>query len=107
MPMDAGWPPSYVPFAMGQRCWTGYAKGAVPPDLAIRHQPGPVPNADAHGKGLGERELKEMSAVARDSLSVLTDSEIEELHSYRSHGRSGCVRFAGGMRNRSRLSPIS
>jgi hypothetical protein len=34
------------------------------------------------GKGLGDRELREMSAVARESLSALTDGEIEAIHSY-------------------------
>jgi mono/diheme cytochrome c family protein len=59
-------------------------EGARAPDLTI---------ADAYsldqfrtlmrtGKGLGNRELAEMSGVARESFALFTDSEIAELHAY-------------------------
>ena len=68
------------PTLLGQ----GTQEGAVAPDLAIvaAYNLDQFRTLMRTGKGLGDRELKEMSAVARDSLSVLTDTEIEELHSY-------------------------
>jgi mono/diheme cytochrome c family protein len=68
------------PTLLGQ----GMQEGAVAPDLAIvaAYNLDQFRTLMRTGKGLGDRELGEMSAVARDSLSSLTDSEIEALHAY-------------------------